>query len=62
VTVLVHVPASTYDAKCGRAWHIREVGLIEVPVVVPANQEVTFTFTHTYNNASGGGMKSPYDQ
>ncbi|MBI5725516.1 MAG: zf-HC2 domain-containing protein [Planctomycetes bacterium] len=62
VTVIICVPASTYAAKCDLPWHVREVDIIEVPVLVPAGQETKFTFNYSYNNLKGGGLRSPHDQ
>jgi hypothetical protein len=62
VTVIVHVPAGTYQAQCKLPWHVREVGLVEVPVNIPAGAQTKFTFSHKFNNLSGGGLRSPYDQ
>jgi hypothetical protein len=62
VTVLVSVDPSTKAATCELPWHVREVGHVEVPVLVPAGREVKFTFKNTYNRQSGGGLKSPYDK
>ena len=60
VTVIVHVPPSTYAAECALPWHVREVGVVEVTAVVPAGRETKFTFSHRFNNLSGGGLRSPY--
>jgi hypothetical protein len=62
VTVIVHVPASTYQAQCKLPWHIREVGLVEVPVDIPAGAQTKFMFSYKFNNLSGGGLRSPHDQ
>ena len=62
VTVIVHVPASTYEAQCKQPWHIREVGLVEVPVDIPAGTETKFTFSYKFNDLSGGGLRSPYEK
>jgi hypothetical protein len=62
VTVIVHVPAGTYQAQCKLPWHVREVGLVEVPVNIPAGAQTKFTFSYKFNNLSGGGLRSPYDQ
>jgi len=61
MTVIVHVPPSTYQAQCELPWHVREVGLVEVTAEVPAGAETKFTFSHKFNDLSGGGLKSPYD-
>ena len=62
VTVIVHVPASTYAARCDLPWHVREVGLVEVPADIPAGGETKFTFNYSFNDLSGGGLRSPHDQ
>ena len=67
ITIVAHVPKSTYKASCKIAkkdypWHVRQVGLVEIDVPVKSNEAVTVTFRHTYNNVSGGGLTSPYDQ
>ena len=62
VTVIVHLPAGTYQAQCKLPWHIREVGLIEVPVHIPAGAETKFTFIYKFNDLSGGGLRSPYEK
>ena len=62
VTVLVRVPKSTYQAKCDRPWHVRQVGLVEIELPVRANSAEKVTFSHGYNDQSGGGLASPYDK
>ena len=64
ITIVAHVPKSTYKASCkidGKdyPWHVRQVGLVEIDVPVKSNEAVTVTFRHTYNNVSGGGLTSP---
>lgn len=61
VTVLVHVPATTYRAESSTAWHVREVGLVEIPVVVQAGTEARVTFKYHWNDSTGGGLTSPFD-
>ena len=62
VTVLARVPKTTYQARCDRPWHVREVGLVEIDVPVEANSAATATFTHSYSGSDGGGLESPYDR
>ncbi len=67
ITIVAHVPKSTYKASCKIAkkdypWHVRQVGLVEIDVPVKSNEAVTVTFRHSYNNTSGGGLTSPDDQ
>ncbi len=67
ITIVAHVPKSTYKANCKIAkkdypWHVRQVGLVEIDVPVKSNESVTVTFRHSYNNLSGGGLTSPYDR
>lgn len=61
VTLIVRVPKSTYEAECKRPWHIREAGVIEIPVTLVANTEEKVTFSYSYNNHTGGGFESPFD-
>ena len=60
VMVVVHTPATAYTAQCARPWYIKQVGLVEIPVLVPAGQRVAVEFGYSYNNRTGGGLKSPY--
>jgi len=60
VTVIVHVPASTYKADCQYPWHVRQVGMVEIDVPVKANTAATATFSYSYNHTSGGGLTSPH--
>jgi hypothetical protein len=62
VTVQARVPRSTYQAKCDRPWHVRQVGLVEIELSVRANSAEKVTFSHAYNDQSGGGLASPYDK
>ena len=39
---------------------LKQVGLVEIPVLVPAGQRVAVEFGYSYNNRTGGGLKSPY--
>jgi len=66
ITIIARVPRSTYQANCKRGgkaypWHGREVGIIEIDVPVKADGTEKITLDHRYNNASGGGLVSPYD-
>jgi hypothetical protein len=38
------------------------VGLVEVPVDIPAGTETKFAFSYKFNDLSGGGLRSPHDQ
>jgi hypothetical protein len=60
VTIIAHVPASTYKAGCQYSWHVRQVGMIEIDVFVRANSAATATLSYSYNNTSGGGLTSPH--
>ncbi len=60
VTVIAHVPASTYKADCNYPWHVRQVGMIEIDVPLKANTAGTATLSYSYNNTSGGGLTSPH--
>jgi len=62
VTVIVHIPATTYQAQCKLPWHVREVSLVEVPVNIPAGAQIKFTLSYKFNDLSGGGLRSPHDQ
>ncbi len=59
IIVIVHVPPSTYTARCGHRWHVREVGLVEIEVPVKAGAAETADFSFGYNPLSGGGLKAP---
>ena len=63
VTVLVHVPPSTYEAACeGWRWHVREVGIVEIDVPVKSNTAADVTFAYKWNPKAGGGLKSPFGE
>ena len=61
VTIIVRVPAETYTAKTkgNQPWHVREVGVVEIPVAVKANSQAVVEFSFSHNSLSGGGLKSP---
>ena len=61
VTVIAHVPRSTYKADCNYPWHVRQVGMVEIDVPVKANTAATATLSYSYNNTSGGGLTSPHE-
>ena len=63
ITAIVHVPPGTYrfDAA-GRAWHIRQLGWIEIDVPVRADVEEKVEFSFDSNSRSGGGLASPFDK
>lgn len=60
VTIIAHVPSSTYTADSNYPWHVRQVGTVEIDVPVKANTAATATFSFIYNNTSGGGLTSPH--
>ena len=60
VTIIAHVPVSTYKAHCQYPWHVRQVGMVEIEVPVKANSAATATLSYNYNNTSGGGLTSPH--
>ncbi len=60
VTIIAHVPASTYKADCKYPWHVRQVGIVEIDVPVKANTAAIATLSYSYNNTSGGGLTSPH--
>ncbi len=60
VIVVVHVPAAAYKADCDRPWHVKQVGLVEIPVRIERGARVAVDFGYAYNNRSGGGLKSPH--
>ena len=64
ITVIVHVPRSTYAAKCDGQyrWHVRQVGLVEINVPVAAGATAKVTFSYDWNPTLGGGLESPHDQ
>jgi hypothetical protein len=63
VTVMAAVPKSTYWAKCEDfRWHVREVGLVEIDVPVPAGQAAKVVLEYKWNPTSGGGLKSPHGE
>jgi hypothetical protein len=67
VTAVFRFPRTVYEADCKvngkpHPWHIRQVGLVEVEVPVPANASVKVTFSLKGNNKAGGGLASPYDR
>lgn len=64
VTIIVHVPAETYTAKTkgNQPWHVREVGVVEIPVAVKANSQAVVEFLFSHDGLSGGGLKSPYNE
>ena len=62
VTVIAHVPRSTYRAECSHKWHVREVGLVEIDVPVPADSAAEVTFAYRWDSRSGGGLRSPHDK
>jgi hypothetical protein len=62
VTIIAHVPRSTYKADCNYPWHVRQVGMVEIDVPVKANTAATATFSYSYNNTSGGGLTSPHEK
>ena len=62
VTIIVRLPATTYKASAqpNARWYVREVGLVEIDLAVPAGQTRSVDFTYQYNNATGGNLKSPH--
>ncbi|MDP6633358.1 MAG: zf-HC2 domain-containing protein [Phycisphaerae bacterium] len=60
VTIIAHVPRSTYKADCNYPWRVRQVGMVEIDAPIKANTAVTATFSYSYNNVSGGGLTSPH--
>jgi len=57
VTVVIRVPRSTYQAECkGFDWRVREVGIVEVDVLVAPDEAKTIPFRFRWNPASGGGL------
>lgn len=62
VTVLAHVPETTYKAACKQRWHVREVGLVEIELPVAANAAATATLDYSWNDVSGGGLKAPEEE
>ncbi|MDP6544649.1 MAG: zf-HC2 domain-containing protein [Phycisphaerae bacterium] len=62
VTIIAHVPRSTYKADCNYPWHVRQVGMVEIDVPVKANTAATATLSYSYNNTSGGGLTSPHEK
>jgi hypothetical protein len=60
VTLLVPAQFSTYRAECkGFRWHVREVGLVEIDVPLPAGASAAVIWNYRWNDTSGGGLKSP---
>jgi len=60
VTIVVHVPPSTYRAACECFdWHVRQVGVVEIEVPAPPGEAVTVPFTYRWNPHSGGGLTGP---
>ena len=62
VTVIARVPRTTFEASCERPWHIREVGVVEIPVLLKAGADERVTFRYRYNTVRGGGLVSPHDR
>lgn len=62
VTIVVHVPITATRATCKFPWHVREVGVVEIFAPADSNSETKVDFSVEYNNSSGGGLKSPYDE
>lgn len=60
VVVVVRVPATADTAQCDRPWTVKQVGLVEIPVLAAAGQRVAVDFGYHYNNRTGGGLKSPH--
>jgi len=61
ITIIIHVPRSTYKAACDYRWHVRQVGLVEIDVSLKANSAATVVFSYSNNDTSGGGLTSPHD-
>jgi hypothetical protein len=62
VTVIARVPRSTFRATCSHRWGVREVGVVEIEVPLPAGEAATVSFQYSYNPARGGGLTSPHEK
>jgi len=62
ITVIARVPKTTYRAECNYPWHLRELGLAEIDVPVPANSAVKATFSYRYDTSRGGGLEPPHQR
>jgi hypothetical protein len=61
VAIVVAVPKTTYAAECDAAWHVREVGVVEIELTVGAGASAEANLALRYNTESGGGLTSPHD-
>jgi hypothetical protein len=58
VTAVIRVPKETFNFCCLRAWHIREVGVIEVQVPIKAGTEETVKYRYDFDTQNNhGGLK-----
>jgi hypothetical protein len=68
------VPPTTFELTCWdgakskaaggkpHPWHLRQVGMVEIDLVVPANSERKIYVPYAWRSENGGNLKSPYDK